>query len=81
MRSKYEIYQLFKYGLKCYVPAYYYCSLEFLRQALFGSKILIEKKEVLPVDVPRWDEFKVKNFYDNIKHDERFKKYLPDLKE
>lgn len=81
MRSKLEIFNLFKYGLKMYLPEYRNCNIEFLRQILFGSKSLLTKKQILMVDVPRWDEFHVRKFYDNIKHLPKFQAYLPDIKE
>ena len=72
MRSKKEIYNTFNYGLKMYLPEYRYCSMDFLRQILFGSKTLLTKKYILLVDVPRWDEFNVRTFYDNIKKSSKF---------
>ena len=55
--------------------------MEFLRQVLFGKKQIFEKTALRIVDVPRWDEFNVKNFYDHVKNDKRFQNYLPDLHE
>ena len=54
IKSKYDIYNMFKYGLLAYLPAYRFCSMDFLRELLFGSKKIIYKKDVNLVDVPKW---------------------------
>ena len=81
MSSKLDTYNVFKYGLKASLPSYRYCNLDFLRQLLFGSKKYIKKANIRVVDVPKWAEFKAKDFYKTVIQDKRFKDYLPDLSE
>ena len=69
-----------KFGLKAYIPDFHNCSMEFLKQILYGSKEMLHKSQVTLVDVPKWKEFKVRLFYDVVIKDEKFEKYLPDLK-
>ena len=54
--------------------------MEFLKQILYGAKDMLHKSQVTLVDVPKWKEFKVRLFYDVVIKDEKFEKYLPDLK-
>ena len=48
-----------------YLPSYRLCSMEYLRQLLFGSKKMIYKNKVIVVDVPKWREFNVQTVYEN----------------
>ena len=38
IRSKHEIYNLLKYGLKIYLPKYDNCPMDFLKDLLNGKK-------------------------------------------
>ena len=80
MKSKLDTFNLVNYGLKIYIPDYRNCSMEFLKQILYGSKEPLCKEKVIMVNVPKWKEFKVRIFYDAVIKDERFEKFLPDLK-
>ena len=53
--------------------------MEFLKELLYGSKLMLKKDAVCMVDVPKWEEFKVKDFYNKVYHLEKFKVYLPEL--
>ena len=66
MKSKLECYNLFKFGLVAYLPSYRACTMEYLRQLLYGSKIIVYKKNVNLVDVPKWGEFKVKAVFEEV---------------
>ena len=80
MKSKEDTFNLVNYGLKIYIPDYRNCSMEFMKQILYGSKEQLLKVDVTIVNVPKWKEFKVRIFYDAVIKDPRFEKYLPDLK-
>ena len=80
MKSKEDTFNIVDYGLKTYIPDYRNCSMEFIKQILYGSKEQVLKENVQIVNVPKWKEFKVRLFYDVVIKDERFEKYLPDLK-
>ena len=80
VKSKLEAYNLFKYGLKCYLPGYRYCSMEFLKQLLHGTKRILYKSEAHLVDVPRWHEFTINTVYPIVCNEVLFKDYLPDYK-
>ena len=80
IKSKMDTFNLVKFGLKIYIPDYRNCSMEFMKQILYGSKEQLLKENVQIVNVPKWKEFKVRTFYDAVIKDKRFEKYLPDLK-
>ena len=65
MKSKIDCYNLFKFGLKAYLPSYRACTMEYLRQLLYGSKIIVYKNYT-HVDVPKWPEFNVKDVYRQV---------------
>ena len=52
--------------------------MEFLKSLLLGEKKSIHKRDIYIVDVPHWQEFKIKPFYEKIKEKEEVKHYLPD---
>ena len=64
MRSKYEVYNIFKFGLKAYLPRYDCCPMLYLKELLLDEKKMIYKKELAIVDVPRWKEFNVEKMYE-----------------
>ena len=66
VKSKLETYNLFKYGLKAYLPRYRFCSMEFLRQLLYGTKEIVYKDKIALVDVPKWHEFNIRDVYDVV---------------
>ena len=65
MKSKIDCYNLFKFGLKAYLPSYRACTMEYLRQLLYGSKTIVYKN-FTQVDVPKWPEFNVKDVYRQV---------------
>lgn len=40
---------------------------------------MVKKEKVHMVDVPKWGEFKVRDFYKKVYSDDRFKDYLPEV--
>ena len=80
-RSKYEIYNLLKYGLKIYMPNYKYCPLEFCKELLNGKKNPTYKAKMNTVDVPKWAELSVVKIYDWAFDNEDLKQFLPDFGE
>ena len=61
IKSKKDIFEILLYEGQYYLPPYDDCSMEFLRDALAGDKLLLKNKDVTHVSVPRYKEFNVKN--------------------
>ena len=72
MKSKIDCYNLFKFGLKAYLPSYRSCTMEYLRQLLYGSKLIVYKDKFTKVDVPKWSEFNVMNVYKQVHEKKQF---------
>ena len=51
---------------------------DFLKQVLCGQKQLLQKKEVVHVEVPFYDELSVKNIYPMYAKDAEMMAYFPD---
>ena len=80
-RSKYEIYNLLKYGLKIYLPNLKYCPLEFCKELLNGKKKATYKEKIKHVDVPKWSELSVVKIYEWAWEKQDLKTFLPDFGE
>ena len=63
-RSKSEVYNLLRFGLRIYLPKYKSCPFEFCRELLHGKKKTTYKKAMNAVDVPRWAELSVAKVYE-----------------
>jgi hypothetical protein len=55
--------------------------MEFMRDALSGSKKLLTNRQVCPVTVPRLKEFNATNLQKAAIADSQLKDYLPDVAE
>lgn len=53
--------------------------MDFLRDALAGTKLLLKNSSVTHVSVPRYKEFNVKNLLHCALGEEDLKQYLPDF--
>ena len=51
---------------------------EFLKKVLAGEKKLMMKKDLLPIEVPGYDEISSKQLWPLMQGDEEFLKYFPD---
>ena len=81
VRSKSEVYNLLKFGLKMYLPKYRCCPFEFLKNLLNGHKKPTYKKSMNAVDVPKWAELSVVKIYDWAFDTKDLKDFLPDFNE
>jgi hypothetical protein len=52
----------------------------FIKQVLSGKKHLINKKDIIQLDVPKGTEFTVNRVYEKFKEDAKVLSHLPDLK-
>ena len=80
-RSKSEVYNILKFGLKIYLPKYKSCPFEFCRDLLNGKKKATQKVKLNAVDVPKWPELSVAKVYEWAFDHEALKHYLPDFTE
>ena len=80
-RSKSEVYNLLRYGLKIYLPKYKSCPFEFCRDLLNGAKNPTYKEKINAVDVPKWPELSVARVYEWAFDHDKLKHYLPDFSE
>ena len=50
---------------------------DFLKEVLAGDKLLLMKKEVATIEVPRYDELSVRNLWPQLAKDAEFMRYFP----
>ena len=78
-RSKSEVYNLLRYGLKIYLPKYKSCPFEFCRDLLNGGKKPTYKEKINAVDVPKWPELSVARVYEWAFDHDKLKKICQTL--
>ena len=64
--------------MQYYVPPEKMINKDFLKQVLTDEKSLLPLNRVKYVNVPRYDELSVKQFWPILRQDETFVTYMPD---
>ena len=64
-----------------HLPPYDECTMEFMRDALSGTKRLLSNRELAPVTVPRYKEFNAAGLQKAALADQELKVCLPDVGE
>ena len=78
IRSKEDIYHILAVEGQMYVPPYDECSIEFLRDALAGRKLVIRNRDIAMVVVPKYKEFNLTSMYQSALSDQDLRQYLPE---
>ena len=77
-RSKEDFISYMTHQLQLYVPPEKMLNRDFMKQLLAEEKKLLELRQVIHVNVPRYDELSVKKFWPLLQRDQVFMLYLPD---
>ena len=64
--------------LQLYVPPEKMLNRDFMKQLLAEDKKLLELRQVIHCNVPKYDELSVKKFWPLMQRDLAFMKYMPD---
>ena len=78
LKSKADFIQYLDKHLQYYLPPPATIKKDFLKQVLAEEKQLLKKDEVVPVEVPCYDELSVKALYPQFLKDPAFTKYFAD---
>ena len=78
VRGKRDLWSILAVAGQFHMPPYDEVTVYFMREVIAGRKFLIKLKDLVPVTVPRLNDFNADRLYKQAMEDEQARMYLPD---